>query len=75
MSSFLDCLSKQHDLLDCVYQIRTARQKAATGSVNIARKCLVKSEKVTVPDAFIWLVGSINRTNLEVVALFNPTLS
>ena len=45
MSSFLDCLSKQHDLLDCVYRIRTARQKAATGSVNIARKCLVKSEK------------------------------
>jgi hypothetical protein len=49
MSSFLDCLSKQHDLLDCVYRIRTARQKASTGSVNIARKCLVKSEKVKQP--------------------------
>ena len=42
------CLSKQHDLFDCVYLTRTARQKVSIGSVNKARKCLVKSGKVTL---------------------------
>jgi len=42
------CLSNQHGFTTCVYRISMAKQKVSTGSVNVAKKCLVKSGKVKV---------------------------
>jgi len=41
-------LQKQHGFTTCVYRISMAKRKVSTGSVNVAKKCLVKSGKVRV---------------------------
>jgi hypothetical protein len=69
-----DCLQKQHSFFACVYRFSTTRKQLSTDSVNEEKKCLVKSEKVTLVSPKILSLGKAKEKGAHFLQNLNDFL-